>query len=67
MSRCCFCRKKTHLPFKCKWCVKEYCVHCVMVEIHLCQEIQTMKKEMQQTHGEKMHKERTVDVKIIHI
>lgn len=33
--KCEYCKKKTHLEFKCQ-CEKVFCIHCRLPEVHQC-------------------------------
>jgi hypothetical protein len=55
MPRCDFCKKKTHLEFKCTCSEKVFCVKCRTTEIHGC-DIKFEKSKLEKVVREKVEK-----------
>jgi hypothetical protein len=55
MPRCDFCKKKTHLEFKCTCSEKVFCVKCRTTEIHRC-DIKFEKPKLEKVVREKVEK-----------
>ena len=55
------------MNFDCKFCKQSFCVNCVQYEIHECSNIHEMKQHQVNDLRDKLHKEKTFDVKITKI
>jgi len=67
MARCEFCRKRSHLDMKCKWCKKVYCIPCLQVEVHKCSNEDVMKNVQHSLLENRLLHEKTVGKKLLTI
>lgn len=67
MSRCAWCRKKTHLDIACKWCSKIHCTTCLLAESHACPNMSDMKNEQHSLLTNKLMHEKVVKSKVLKI
>lgn len=67
MVRCNYCRKKSSVSLKCKYCQGEFCTICRLQETHKCSKIDEMKSTKQQILEQTLMLQKTEASKIVKI
>jgi|AntRauMFilla1563_2_1112583.scaffolds.fasta_scaffold01562_3 hypothetical protein len=65
MPKCTHCKRKNPIMLPCKWCVHDFCTRCLSCEIHVCPNIDDMRKFNLKTLEQQLLRDQVQSVRII--
>jgi predicted nucleic acid binding AN1-type Zn finger protein len=67
MPKCLKCRKKSIMPFICKYCKLNFCSGCILVETHECSEMEACRNHKKKILKKTLESQKCIGAKFVTI